>query len=157
LITAQLCRWDGCALDVVPGFHYCSRHYLRPKPRPTEAQIAQYYERRLGEPRGKLTTIYAIKSGDAVKIGISWEPSKRFKELQTSTPHPLELLGTAQGVSPKLERLIHLRLQAHRLKGEWFRIVPEVQKVVDLIVAGDGVALRHHVTSPLDERALTGP
>jgi hypothetical protein len=124
---------------------------LRSKPRPTPDQVARYYERRLGEPRGKLTTIYAIRSGDAVKIGISWDPKDRLSGLQTGSPHSLELLGTADRVSPKLEKLIHIRLEAHRLKGEWFRITPEVQQVVDLIVAGDGVALRHFVTSPLDE------
>lgn len=146
-ITQRLCRWDGCALDVVPGFAYCGQHYLYGSKirRPPQNEI-RYSP--LTSSRGKLVAIYAIRCGDTVKIGISWDVQKRLAGLQTSSPFALELLGYTDNVNASLERLIHERLKVHRLKGEWFRLTPEVQEIVDLIVAGDGLSLRHYVTAP---------
>mgnify|MGYP001581961733 CR=1 FL=1 len=121
--TARLCRWDGCALDVVPGFAYCGQHFLRDRAPRRPSYDPQHWM--LRDQRGKVVSIYAIRCGAAVKIGISWNVAKRLATLQTSSPDPLELLGSADRVSPVLERLIHERLKAHLMMGELFRLAPE--------------------------------
>jgi len=71
--------------------------------------------------------VYAVRQGNYIKIGLSRNVANRLRELQTSSPEPLHLVGTFAG-GRRLERLLHQRFADHRVRGEWFslRILPEL-------------------------------
>jgi len=67
--------------------------------------------------------VYAIREKDTghIKLGISNDPDRRMKELQTGNSHPLELLGYRRAVNRfKDEQEIHKEMSAYHLRGEWF-------------------------------------
>lgn len=64
-----------------------------------------------------------------IKVGISKDPNKRIKELQTGHPNDLVLLFTEEFECErnhllKIERLIHreLRRKNYKMRGEWFTV-----------------------------------
>ena len=63
-----------------------------------------------------------------VKIGLSRDPDRRVRQLQTGWSQPLVVFHREEipdGKVRGLEKLIH-RLLAHlRLQGEWFELTPE--------------------------------
>ncbi len=72
--------------------------------------------------RNKL--IYIISSGDFFKIGISNNPQKRLKTIQTSAPQPafLRKIYNPSCLARNLEAEAHRRLDKFRARGEWFDI-----------------------------------
>lgn len=70
--------------------------------------------------------IYIIGSDNPpYKIGISKNPDKRLKSLQTGHPFPLQIHSarlTDISETKYLERMIHQNLKFYRTKGEWFNI-----------------------------------
>lgn len=66
------------------------------------------------------TKTYFIRAGDngPVKIGISADPEKRLRGLQTAQPDKLKLLGVLSGDH---ESKLHRQFNDLRLHGEWFR------------------------------------
>ncbi len=71
------------------------------------------------------TLLYAISSGDRVKLGRSLNPQARLQALSTASSVPLELLG----VIPECvlsEKEAHLRWAHLRQSGEWFDRTPEL-------------------------------
>lgn len=64
--------------------------------------------------------VYAIESGDAVKIGFAKDPVRRLSELNVGAPGTHRLIGFARG-GKHHEAEIHEICQAHRIRGEWFR------------------------------------
>jgi Meiotically up-regulated gene 113 len=67
---------------------------------------------------------YALTDGRAIKIGKSEShPWVRLKDLQTGNPEELRLVAYTLAVT---EAEAHKRLARHRLRGEWFRLVPAV-------------------------------
>ena len=57
------------------------------------------------------------------KVGISTNPQKRLRELQTGHPERLHVLHEQPTQSDRtrlLERVIHRHLKHRRLEGEWF-------------------------------------
>jgi hypothetical protein len=70
--------------------------------------------------------LYFIRSeGGPIKIGVSYDPARRVRDLQTSNPHPLTLLCVLQGEGHR-ECDYHRRFAAHRLQGEWFSPHPDI-------------------------------
>lgn len=71
-------------------------------------------------------SVYVIESADGhYKVGISRDPVARCRELQRSTPLPLEFVGATlvapSGVSARaMERRAHEILSHYRVSGEWF-------------------------------------
>lgn len=65
-----------------------------------------------------------------IKIGHSFDPERRLKQLQTASPVALKLIGIRPG-SKHVERLFHRQLREFRQEGEWFEIVS--RKAVMLI------------------------
>lgn len=66
--------------------------------------------------------------GDPVKIGWSASPEKRIEQLQTASAHTLRVLDKHPG--PRgLERFLHCRFAAERVRGEWFRLSDPVAQV----------------------------
>jgi len=81
---------------------------------------------------------------DLVKIGTSTNPHGRLADLESSSPVPLRLLRTIAGGVP-LERDLHHRFRAHRVRGEWFRLAPISPEIAAL---GDVVVLRDPLACP---------
>lgn len=67
--------------------------------------------------------IYFIQQGssDLIKIGCSKNVARRFRELQTGSPHTFLLLGVMEGDRDK-EKEIHTKFTHLRQKGEWFKL-----------------------------------
>lgn len=72
----------------------------------------------------------------SIKIGCTDNLSHRLKSLQTASEHELVLLCSVSG-GLALERLLHARLAAFRIRGEWFRSAPEVSQVIGELVTGE--------------------
>lgn len=67
--------------------------------------------------------IYLIQSleNSYYKIGISNNPKRRIKELQTGNPSQLKLVETYQSEhAEKIERTLQRRYSYLRKEGEWF-------------------------------------
>ena len=65
--------------------------------------------------------VYFIQSGSSgpVKIGLSADPERRTRQLQTGNPHTLELRHVIPG-NVGIERQLHVRFAPARIRGEWF-------------------------------------
>lgn len=64
--------------------------------------------------------VYAIESGNAVKIGFAHDPVRRLAELNVGSPGAHRLLGMARGTK-RHESELHRLARAERIRGEWFR------------------------------------
>jgi hypothetical protein len=80
------------------------------------------------EPRPiKDSFVYFVGGDDgSIKIGEALDPARRLRELQCGSPVLLRILATATG-GQRQERAYHDRFHAHRLHGEWFARVPEIE------------------------------
>lgn len=79
-----------------------------------------------------LQSVYFIADGAGhVKIGYSLNVSLRLIELQRSNAFELRVLGLMAG-GRDTERALHERFAKHRIRGEWFYLMPEI---VDYISA----------------------
>lgn len=76
----------------------------------------------------KARLVYFIHdaASEAVKIGSAVCPESRLRELQTSNPNELTLLGTREGGQPEEKRL-HALFAFSRLRGEWFAMTEQVK------------------------------
>jgi hypothetical protein len=71
--------------------------------------------------------VYLIhdRVGDRHKIGVSTDPVRRLRQLQTGNATPLDLQGRfATPRARQLESQLHQRYAPHRLAGEWFDLPP---------------------------------
>jgi hypothetical protein len=103
-----------------------------------------------------LSYIYIIGSDKPpYKIGISRNPERRLKNIQTGHPHKLqiwELRETDSKRTKLLESVIHKHLVNYRMTGEWFNIpLEEAKHHVDfaLIRYEDDPLLEHLVKNKL--------
>jgi hypothetical protein len=64
-----------------------------------------------------------------VKIGCAYDPFDRLKTLQSGSPTKLKIEALLKG-SYKRERELHKLLAKHRVRGEWFRISPEIEAII---------------------------
>jgi Meiotically Up-regulated Gene 113 (MUG113) protein len=82
--------------------------------------------------------LYIIQSGDygPVKVGITKDPDKRLKALQTANSEELRLIGINLLPSKSLkdaleiEKNVHDILREHRMAGEWFQYEKKVIRMV---------------------------
>lgn len=84
-------------------------------------------------------SIYFIQcggEGGPIKIGRSYRPLDRMRDLQVANPYPLALLADIWATA-RCERQLHLHLAEHRLLGEWFHSTDAVMEVVDAARDGD--------------------
>lgn len=79
--------------------------------------------------RNSKSYIYFVQSGNAVKIGISCDPKMRLKSMATSHHGKLILLATMPGNRSR-EAALHRKFKTHRIKGEWFQLVPAIIKYI---------------------------
>lgn len=77
----------------------------------------------------KLTStrwVYFIGDGEGyVKIGFTAQLHGRLAELQSGNARPLTVLKYCRGGLVE-ERELHRRFAEHRVRGEWFRLAPEI-------------------------------
>lgn len=87
--------------------------------------------------------IYMITDlNDCVKIGISRDPNKRLKQIQTGHPTKLSLyyieeFNCTRNHLLKVEKLLHREIasQYEKLNGEWFRISgPELESAKSTVI-----------------------
>lgn len=80
---------------------------------------------------------YAIQAGEngPIKIGVAKTPWERLKTLQTGNHEELRGLA-AWRVLPWEEAEIHEEFGYARIRGEWFRPVPEL---VEFVLAQGGI------------------
>ena len=87
--------------------------------------------------------VYIIANDkDYIKVGISKDPNKRVKQLQTGNPNKLKLLFTEEFECKrdhllKIEKLIHKSLSPYKedCMGEWFKIdMSKLQEIKNIIV-----------------------
>lgn len=84
--------------------------------------------------------IYLISDGDKYKIGISKNPYKRLKQLQTGHPKTLKLIKifhyevNGKITEKMMEKRIHYLLRQFRTRynGEWFYF-PNCQCLIEII------------------------
>ena len=78
--------------------------------------------------------IYLIKSDTSYKIGISKNPYKRIKELQTGNSLNLELISIFETCfANKLEKTLHRTFEHLHDRGEWFFLSPDdIKGFIDL-------------------------
>lgn len=83
--------------------------------------------------------VYAIGAvGHPIKIGYADHPRSRLKDLQVGNPSELRIYVERQVAVEHVravERECHLRLDTHRLRGEWFDITPErAAEIIDAVI-----------------------
>lgn len=63
------------------------------------------------------------------KIGFSYSPSKRLKELQTGNPFPLFIFKTVKG-DMLMECIFHKIYRQYHTQGEWFKIEGTLKRFI---------------------------
>lgn len=95
------------------------KYVLSPFP---EKQPRQYCERE--------GWIYFAHDGNAIKIGFSFSPESRIKEMQTANSREIEMLWKMRG-NLLQEQELHRRFWASRIQGEWFYDDGEIRKFIE--------------------------
>lgn len=84
-------------------------------------RLAEYAKRIRKAPH-----LYAIRSGDYVKLGQGRSPQTRRSELQVGNPEILTLLGTVSTTAIS-EAVAHAQWSHLHHRGEWYRLTPELR------------------------------
>ena len=69
--------------------------------------------------------IYAARAGntDQVKIGVTSNPDKRLKQMQTDCPYRVQFVFLQEWAGAwGVERRVHAMIESHRGIGEWFTL-----------------------------------
>jgi hypothetical protein len=74
---------------------------------------------------GSQAGVYWVVCGPYVKIGFAAVVSQRLASLAIGNPFPLHLMLVVPG-GKREERKLHERFEAHRHRGEWFHLGPEL-------------------------------
>jgi DNA-binding transcriptional regulator YdaS (Cro superfamily) len=77
--------------------------------------------------------VYAIESGDAVKIGFAKDPVRRSHNIGVGSHVPYRLVGFV-AATPEQEKEIHGLLSRWRIRGEWFRREGPVMHFLSLLL-----------------------
>lgn len=77
-------------------------------------------------------SVYVLKVGEMFKIGLSVDPEKRIKSLQTSKRRDW-LRSYEVPFAPELERALHKRFKDKREYGEWFLLNADDLKRIERI------------------------
>lgn len=86
-----------------------------------------------GEKEERHIKVYFILASGAgkIKIGRTFDPEWRLKELQIGSPIPLVLMAEAKG-SAKVESFLHSYFDEYRENGEWFRAHESILDVAEI-------------------------
>ena len=118
-------------LSKLNDFEKVKEKYILKSIDPTQKIINEY--NRLA--RIKNTNIYFIQCihGGPIKIGKTYNISKRFKQIQANCPYKLKIILLFENEDEKLEKFLHEKLEKFRLHGEWFnsKIIYELEDVLN--------------------------
>lgn len=91
---------------------------------------------------GFIYAVQAPENPNYVKIGVSTDPARRLKSLQTGNPHRLALAWERRCLPMSIvENNFHYALREYRIpRGEWFTLGPLIADSKDLTVLLDEVA-----------------
>lgn len=78
----------------------------------------------------KTNQVYFIECAGRIKIGTTKNLKSRLSALHTSSPGEIVVIATIPG-DRRIERLLHAKLAAHRVKLEWFNDCVEVRAAID--------------------------
>lgn len=75
--------------------------------------------------------IYLARDTEYLKIGLAQASSlkTRMDTLRVGNPRELEFRLHCREGGRAEERLLHLQFASHRVRGEWFRVTPELEKI----------------------------
>lgn len=131
------CRVQGCEFPELPnGQHLCYCHSRAAQKLLTTLTI---HEAKKAAKDGLYYVYFVQHSKDGpIKIGTTRkDPAKRLIELQIGTPEELTMLAFMAG-EWWLEKALHKALEAHNVRGEWFRDCPELRLIIALVKDGQG-------------------
>lgn len=76
-------------------------------------------------------SVYFITAREVgmVKIGCAYDPHRRLSYMQTACPVELTLEALIPGAYRE-ERQYHAQFAPHRVRGEWFKITPEIEALI---------------------------
>lgn len=77
-------------------------------------------------------------STGAVKIGVTGNLKSRFYMLRVNSPHEMVVLAHVPG-DERLERYLHDRFCDSCIRGEWFRLTPELLACIEELKKGPPV------------------
>jgi hypothetical protein len=87
-----------------------------------------------------MDTLYVIKAGDAIKIGITSNFNSRIKSIQTGNPNKIIVLKTYYEDRKNieyLERKLHFINNDIRLNGEWFKFYDNIENDIHKIILSE--------------------
>lgn len=97
----------------------------------TKTDIDNWAQTRGLSVGASLGTVYFVKCGDFIKIGVAENDlDRRLRNLQCANPLPLELIATCAGGYRK-ERAFHKQFAALRVRDEWFRFDGVLKEFVE--------------------------
>jgi hypothetical protein len=78
------------------------------------------------------TFLYAFvdNKNKLVKFGKSQNPVSRLGTVRTDNAMDIKLAGYCPHEEPMTEKIVHAKLKAYRVSGEWFRICDETNAVI---------------------------
>lgn len=84
--------------------------------------------------------IYVLRCGDFYKIGVSHDPAKRIRALQTANPHEIEIVVVIELAhilhNLPVEQSLHLHFKQYRHRNEWFKLPPDALEKLIYILTG---------------------
>ncbi len=101
--------------------------------------------------------VYIMKSNEYYKIGVSSNPQKRLKELQTGNPVEIEIVNSWKvRFAMELEKKLHDLFDRERVRLEWFKLDNEdlenIKKYIEANIVQEEINYRYS----LDGRLLYG-
>lgn len=71
--------------------------------------------------------VYLVQCNEFTKIGFAYDVPARVCNLQIGCPYELKLLGTIACLDPVVvEEELHAIAERYRVRGEWFKLPPEM-------------------------------
>lgn len=85
-------------------------------------------------PTPAIVTVYFIGPKDGpIKIGMASRLDFRIRDLRLMNAYPLEVWATVEAPA-SVEREYHRKFAEHRIHGEWFKRVPEIEAEIGQLV-----------------------
>ena len=124
----QRCIYPGCS-DASSRRGFCSKHYKTFKTR--EDAFARFNRPRMAGKKDEISALYVVGSVEMepVKVGRSYNPVQRMKDMQCGCPYRLHVFGALYG---RRDAIIALEWETHKalaefgfhVAGEWFDAPP---------------------------------
>lgn len=121
-----------------------TNHY----PLDTYLKMPEGWKREITNPNNEGGAVYIIQLADTdlFKIGISTDPHRRLRQLQSKCPVPLTLHWWWYGHDYRsCEKYLHQALSSRRVKGEWFKLeachLLQLHEILPLSLTGDQVLM----------------